>query len=59
LSAFSFCKDARGSARDGRSQSLSPLKSKIKQISNEVCFFCLRIFRVYILEKKAFFLAYQ
>jgi hypothetical protein len=24
LSAFSFCKDARGSARDGQSQSLSP-----------------------------------
>ena len=27
LSAFSFCKDARGSARDGRSQSLSLSKS--------------------------------
>ena len=26
LSAFSFCKDARASARDGQSQSLSPLK---------------------------------
>ena len=31
--------------------SLSAEKQK-KQISNEVCFFCLRIFRVYIFENQ-------
>jgi len=31
LSAFSFCKDARGSARDGQSQSLIQIKNRLKR----------------------------
>ncbi|MBQ6694532.1 MAG: hypothetical protein IJN24_06640 [Bacteroidaceae bacterium] len=36
LSAFSFCKDARGSARDGQSQSLSLRSKGCKSSSYEI-----------------------
>ena len=39
LSAFSFCKDARGSARDGQSQSLS-LRRKADFTSKSAFFVC-------------------